>query len=328
MSSSAPARVLQTLLPRSWYKAVRRFLLSFRNSVSMDNRQSYLTRGFQHYVLRRKPTLHHFEIHITDHCNLKCKSCGHYSNISPESFLDLQTFERDMTAARGYFRRVEQIFLMGGEPLLHPQVAEFVPAARRIFPETRICLMTNGLLVTRMPQAAWDALRESQVILLCDDYPINLPKERIAELSAENQVTLEWTEFNDRFFMAPMDARGGADPEFSYEQCQGYSQCPLLRDGKIYLCAPAGMSPILREHFGLQDFELQPKDGFDLLQPPTLARSWQALRFLSHPTPFCRFCDYTHFHRFAWGHPTTGQLSEWTQVQDNPLPVHYVPGSD
>jgi hypothetical protein len=36
------------------------------------------------------------EINITDHCNLNCRSCDHFSPIAKEYFLDLKSFENDM----------------------------------------------------------------------------------------------------------------------------------------------------------------------------------------------------------------------------------------
>ena len=36
------------------------------------------------------------EVHLTDHCNLNCKGCSHFSNISDEFFLDKNDFERDL----------------------------------------------------------------------------------------------------------------------------------------------------------------------------------------------------------------------------------------
>ena len=62
-----------------------------------------------------------FELHIADHCNLKCKGCIHFSPLAEEKFLDTDIFQRDCQriAELTDNNRLGKIRLMGGEPLLH-----------------------------------------------------------------------------------------------------------------------------------------------------------------------------------------------------------------
>ncbi|MDR0328557.1 MAG: hypothetical protein LBI05_09715 [Planctomycetaceae bacterium] len=79
--------------------------------------------------------LRNFEVHLVEHCNLKCQCCNHYAPIAEERFLDMETFEKDferMSLLTG--ANVEFIRLLGGEPLLHPNLLQFFPIARRLFP--------------------------------------------------------------------------------------------------------------------------------------------------------------------------------------------------
>ena len=45
------------------------------------------------------------------------------------------------------------IILMGGEPLLHPQVGEFCRVTRECYPEAGITIITNGTLIPKMGKA-------------------------------------------------------------------------------------------------------------------------------------------------------------------------------
>lgn len=36
-----------------------------------------------------KPQLSYIEYHVSNHCNLKCKGCGHYSNLADTEFGNL-----------------------------------------------------------------------------------------------------------------------------------------------------------------------------------------------------------------------------------------------
>ena len=100
---------------------------------SLVSRQNAIERWTATHVRHELPTLYHFDIHITDHCNLNCRGCGHFSNLCPPTFLDLDAFRADMAAMAAKLR-IEQIYLLGGEPLLHPQVSEFIRAARAVLP--------------------------------------------------------------------------------------------------------------------------------------------------------------------------------------------------
>ncbi len=74
---------------------------------------------------------------------------------------------KDLTRLAELFEGIEQMYLLGGEPLLHPEVEAFVREARRIFPATRLSLMTNGILVTRMPESFWETLHATETRLCC-----------------------------------------------------------------------------------------------------------------------------------------------------------------
>jgi hypothetical protein len=285
-----------------WRHVMRRYL------PSMVSRQSRLTRWFDTRVLGHRPRLYHFEIHITDHCNLNCKGCGHFSNLCKPTFLDLDAFESDMAAVARRLR-VDQIFLLGGEPLLHPRVDGFVRAARRCFPTTRICLMTNGTLVTRMSQDVWRALAETGTVLLCDLYPIDLPRDAIDAMGVENGVAVEWTGYRDSFFRLPIDVQGLQDAADSFRRCSGVCNCPMVRDGRIYPCAYAAYADVLSGEFGLEGIEAGEADSRSVHDDSDPA---DLMEFLLNPIPWCRHCDFDHFTMFPWGR-SSRELNEWVR---------------
>ena len=91
--------------------------------------------------------LHYLETHLVDHCNLKCKGCGHFSSLSEKRYTDVDIFKRDLMRLSGLFDNISRIRLMGGEPLLHPDVLGFVKSSRLAFPNADIWVVTNGLLL-------------------------------------------------------------------------------------------------------------------------------------------------------------------------------------
>ncbi len=276
---------------------------------SMVNRQSAPRRWFTTRVLRRKPLLHHFEIHITDHCNLNCKGCGHFSNLCRPSLVTRERYDSDLVSMARLFE-VEQIFLLGGEPLLHPDVAEFVRIARTRFPASRLYLLTNGTLVTRMSEEFWEALAETETILLCDLYPVDLPVDTINELGAAHGVTVEWTDPRGEFFKIPIDLTKSQDPADSFRRCTGVNNCPMVRDGRLYPCAFAAYSHILAERFELPGIVASDEDSVPI---DGSMSAEEIMSFLLKPVPWCGHCDFDSFTMFEWGR-SARTLDEWVDT--------------
>ena len=302
---------LMRKLPTPLYHILRDWYVSFHNENSMVSRQNVVQR-FAQRAAGKKPHLYHAEIHITDHCNLNCKSCGHFSNIAPEWYASVDDFARDLRALAAHVSGLDELMVMGGEPLLHPKVGEFMLVARTLFPDTRLYLMTNTLLLPKMNDEFWEIMHETRSILLCDDYPVHSKKDYIAQQAHDFDVTLEWTQFREDFFRAPLEAEGINDTYYSFARCQGFSNCPIIRAGKIYPCAPIAYADIFENYFGLSGFERSEQDSFELQPEPTLKRSWEMMDFLLHAVPWCSHCNFDKFTYFKWG-TSKKEAGEWLE---------------
>ncbi len=311
MIPSSFRSLARRFLPKKVVDALRDALMRVNNQQSMVSRERWYVPWFRRRVLRRRPVLYHFEIHITDHCNLNCKGCAHFSNLCPPTLADLGEFESDMRAMAGLFSRVEQIYLLGGEPLLHPDVADFVRVSREIFPDTRIYLMTNGTLVTKMGEEFWAAMAETNTILLADNYPIGLPVEEIDRLGRVHGVVVEWTEEREQFFKIPIDPAGGHDARESFRGCQGFNNCPIVRNGKLYPCAFAAFADVFKQRFDLPGLQVSDADYVDIHAEHDPER---IMRFLTHAIPWCSNCDMRSRSYYEWGRSQRA-LEEWTNVR-------------
>ncbi len=100
----------------------------------MVSRENPLVAEVQARVSGSRPHLHRLVVHLTDHCNLNCKGCTHFSNIAKPAFADPEQFEREFAQLETIFSGITEIYLLGGEPLLHPHVTEFMESARKHFP--------------------------------------------------------------------------------------------------------------------------------------------------------------------------------------------------
>lgn len=274
---------IRRVLPPAWTAAVRRT------------------------VLRRRAVLHSLEFHVTDHCNLNCKGCGHFSCISPVMFADPQAFGRDMTRLAEIMDDIEVITLLGGEPLLHPAVLDFVESARRAFPRAQVHLTTNGILLGAMPESFWDKLATERVRVNISGYPIKIDDEAIRREAERSGVEVVRTVAREQSYCIPLDSKGASRPADSRAACLTLANCPFLRDGRIYPCAYPPLVFAVEERFGLE-FPVQPADSIDIHGD---IDGFAVNEFLARSIAFCRFCDLGRVRDFAWGR-SSRSLDEWT----------------
>src|SRR3990172_2333761 len=146
------------------------------------------------------PTLGYVETHLTDHCNLNCKGCDHFSPIAPKWYCDLEDHARDMRQLSRLFSNIEKIRLMGGEPLLHPEVNTFLAVTRKYFPRSDIRLVTNGVLLQKMSRNFWEACKENKIIIDISIYPPFLAKTPMWVETARKQEVEINTSDTGKFF--------------------------------------------------------------------------------------------------------------------------------
>ena len=109
--------------------------------------------------------IQYLEHHIVDHCNLNCAGCTHFSPLVEEPWYeDIRIFKQDFTKL-AEMTDVRLIRLMGGEPLLHPQLCEFLQIVRNLFPNSEIQLVTNGILLKQ---------RRDELLPLCNNLKIKI----------------------------------------------------------------------------------------------------------------------------------------------------------
>lgn len=263
-----------------------------------------------------KPELFHLDLHISDHCNLNCKGCENYSSISKDKFVDFDVVKRDLERMAELFSNIEEIYLVGGEPLLHERIADFIYLSRETFPRSGVYVMTNGILVTRMAEDIWKAMHETGAILLCDSYPINIKVDEINALGEKHGVKVEWTPKVEEFFKVPLDLNKAQDGAKSFVRCRGMSNCATLDLGKLYGCSHIAYSHILQDEFpeieGVEGLTPTPADYVDIYSD---LDGDQILERLMSPVPWCSHCAFDSFVTYEWGR-TSKDPNEWFLLKD------------
>jgi len=119
-----------------------------------------------------KIDLDYIEFWATRHCNLNCKGCSSCSPLMTEWFLDLSRLSDDLRQLKRLGINILNINVLGGEPLLNPDLPKIFSIVKEIYPSTNLGLLTNGLLLPNMPDDFWRACQEYDVMLKVTCFPI------------------------------------------------------------------------------------------------------------------------------------------------------------
>jgi organic radical activating enzyme len=100
----------------------------------------------QHLVMIK---LNYAEFYLTNHCNIACDNCNRFNNhkISGSADWDLH---KETYKEWSQILNVDRIALLGGEPLLHPDLPQIINDVCKWWPDTEVEITTNGLLIERL----------------------------------------------------------------------------------------------------------------------------------------------------------------------------------
>jgi len=235
----------------------------------------------------RKLKRYNVEYNLTEHCNLSCYSCDHASPLMPTKFARLEDFSRDLTALARVFH-ASQLRILGGEPLLHPELPLFLAEARRIGIADRIAIFTNGVQLHRAPKELWELIDELWISV----YPgveRRLSDHDCAQICAAHDVSLhisQWQEFNRSLINQRIE-----DPALIkavFRECKSAS-CHTVHEGRFYRCCVA---PFMKQRLGLRGvaFDNQAIDGVALHDNPNLYEELYACINSRTPLAACAYC--------------------------------------
>jgi MoaA/NifB/PqqE/SkfB family radical SAM enzyme len=251
-----------------------------------------------------------FSVDIVGHCNLNCRSCSHFSPLVKEEYLDIGEYERSCKKLSELTKRLKQVAFLGGEPLLHPNLLDFVIVARKYFDTSSpIKIFTNGTLLFKQKEIFWQTLRKYDVQLNITKYPIALDYSELEKCAKSNKIKVEYDTVGDRVFKHwVFDLEGKQDIEKTFKQCSLSSSCPIFRDGKVFPCFYCAFAYRFNNYFG-DKLIITDKDYLELDKVKNIR---EIVDFLYKPVPFCKYCDISHIvYGQKWA-PSKREISEWT----------------
>lgn len=222
----------------------------------------FITEWYWNY--KQKNCLMEIHTALTMQCTLKCKNCNMFvPHYSEKLVYPLQTLKDEFDLL---FSKVDYVFcitLLGGEPLLYPQITEFVQYLFDNYKENigTIKIITNGTVVPK--DEFFSIMKKYPVWISISDYTnqvqyagkLNQFIEKIKQYSMEYTVTKMGT-WNDFYFPARQIKIDSNKCAAHMKECSpifhGYN------DKKIYYCHVAWSA----EKMG--KFKLSENDYVDL----------------------------------------------------------------
>lgn len=271
------------------------------------------TKDYKQKVKKLSAEEFHFEINIVKHCNLNCRGCNHFSPLADNEFMEVSQIEQDVRRLGELFdHTASRIFLLGGEPLLHPELEKIMKICRENFAKTSIYIVTNGILLDKMSESFWNCCKENNIIISPTRYPIKVDYDSLGALAARYGVKYSifgGTEANARtLWFEPIDIHGRHDINKEFYKCRQANKCITLEGGILYTCVVPPNVKSFNSYFGC-NLEVTDEDGIDIYK---VENAEEILEFFTHPIPFCKYCDWEHHtYENPW-EVSKKDIKEWT----------------
>lgn len=265
--------------------------------------------------LKRRTSMY-LETVIVDHCNLKCVGCSSFGCIARESYVSVPVFKKNMERLSELSgRRIEMLSILGGEPLLHPLIVDFMRIARKCFPidvndaPNAINIITNGILLPSMSEEFYRVCGEENISISITKYPISIDMTTIQEKCNAHYVKLGYWNGDviKNMWKRPFDLEGKQDADKSFRLCISANRCATFKNGKIFPCPTCAHIEHFNNKFGTA-LEVTERDYVDVYKAKSIDDVYD---FLCHSVPFCRYCKSEDMSFGIKWHKTKGEISEW-----------------
>lgn len=225
--------------------------------------------------------LYHLDIHILDECNIKCKGCAHFAPlVENDVYLTMDEFTKNLDRLKELIPNINQIAILGGEPLLHPDLCEILKYTRKIYPYSEIDLVTNGTMLLSSKQELFDTIVANNIRVNISLYPVfKVVVEKWVELLNKNHVWYNIAEFST------FERRLWPEPVF--DGAKMTKKCGhdlIMRHSHIGRCPMVMFTDYYNKRFGNK---LPECDGTDIF---TVKSGLELIEELNRPQDLCSMC--------------------------------------
>lgn len=261
-------------------------------------------------VIKNKLHLHYFLYEIVHHCNLNCKGCDHCAPIAEEEYVELKQYKNDLKQLKKHFDVVNSFAIMGGEPLLHPNLQEIMKISRKILKNTYITICTNGIELEKQNEKFWTTCKKEKIIIIITKYKININLKQIYETAKKYgvEIFIEKNKEKEFFHKIKFNLDGTENKEEVYKNCFHGKICHQIENGILYKCPLVCASKHFNKYFN-KDIRIEETDGLNLYKK---LKKEDIREYFEKPIPFCKYCNMEEREENKeWG-ISKKEITEWT----------------
>jgi len=222
-----------------------------------------------------KPVLPFVEMMVTQACNLSCAGCTNYSDLAYKGYL---TWEQGCKEIEPWLDRVEirDFGILGGEPLMNPDIRNWITGLRDRLPNSQLRFTTNGLLLEKNLDVLDLCHEVGNVVFKITkhihsnnlDSVIDNIRSKFAWQPVTEYGIKRWRTTNNlrlqinqplifmKTFVGNYETMRPhhSDPEQAFDVCCQQT-CPLLHKGKLFKCSTTALLKDVLARFDNPNFE-------------------------------------------------------------------------
>ena len=191
---------------------------------------------------------------ITTRCTLSCDKCiAHVPDRASRGDIPLQELARDIRCLLSCVDHIYDVFLTGGETLLHPDLDEIIRICVDSGKVSHVSVPTNGTVLPEAKTLA--ALRNPKVTVKISRYPAVLQPDADTLKSLLRENGIRFTHASGAFWFDTGDGRLQAGSEKRRFSVCLQQLCFFCFHGKLHVCSEgaflveAGLAPDCKEDY-------------------------------------------------------------------------------
>jgi organic radical activating enzyme len=188
-----------------------------------------------------KIELEQLEVSAVNHCINHCAGCNHFSPMAKPYEMPVEMLQRDLEAI-GKVVTVGKFAILGGEPLLHKKIDEFIEVAQQSGIAKVVSIVTNGQLLERMSERFWRTIKKLEI----DVYPNKMSPEQVARIKEKcREYGIDWLIAPQSQFYKSCSQPGQSPEKIQarFDRCPTRKKCFCVDDGYFFRCPQASLIP-------------------------------------------------------------------------------------
>ena len=250
------------------------------------------------------------EIHVAEHCNLNCKNCSMFCGLVETcDFPCYQEFEEGIKQLKNFFPHIKKFRIIGGEPLLNPELDKYICLIRNVYPYTDIRLISNGIIKKKMSDQLIQTIIDNDVTFIVTQYislkhSIDEINRFLSKTGIRYIVTEAVLEFQKIY-----NALGDSDIDENFYRCHWKGSCATMYGTKIATCYVPFVIHYFSDKFNLA---IEETGKIDLMEEGLTAQ--EIIKRMHTPFDMCRYCapkgNWTEWERLPDKNNTT--IQDWS----------------